>query len=365
MARYHFLLTGLTFWLVALVVPTNAEDYSKPGPFAVGVQRLKVPDATGNHPFTAMVWYPAAGPAPDPKAASLDDVFNAPAAATGPYPLVVVIHGLSGAGGMFFSVGRHFASHGFVVAAADYDTKVLDAGSSWQDQLAVRLLYDRPSDVVRLIKYIDTLSAPGGTLAGFVDTSHIGVWGLSTGGTTAFQAAGAQIDLKALDSWCAENQKDSKAYETCQFVGHERAIATRYGAPDPFAAPMPPIWDKRVAALVATAPGGELHAFGARGLAAVNVPALVMFASDDAVVSPQLNALWAYDGIGSREKALAVLDRGGHTLFMNPFSPHFRDAAALATAFFLAILKGDAAGRAMLMQHAAAMSGVDFRSTLQ
>ena len=131
-----------------------------------------------------------------------------------------------------------------------------------------------------MIGYADMLSAPGGKLAGVIDTSRIGVWGLSTGGTTVIQAGGAQIDFKALDAWCAA-YKESTACETCQFVGPEQALATRYGAANPFAAPMPPIWDRRVAALVAGAPGGELHAFGDTGIAAVKLPALIMFAADD------------------------------------------------------------------------------------
>jgi predicted dienelactone hydrolase len=264
---------------------------------------------------------------------------------------------------MFGAVGRPLASHGFVVAAADYDTGPLDGQGSWGDQQTVGLLYNRPASVVRVIGYADMWSAAGGKLAGVIDTSRIGVWGLSTGGTTAIQAAGAQVDLKALDAWCAANKEDASAYETCQFVGHEQALATRHGVADPFAAPMPPIWDKRVAALVAAAPGGELHAFGDRGIAAVKLPTLIMFASDDHVVSPKFNALWAYDAIGSPDKALAVFDRGGHTLFMTSSAPHFDEATALATAFFLAILKGDAEGRAALMPDALSFPGLSYRTS--
>ena len=71
---------------------------------------------------------------------------------------------------------------------------------------------------------------------------------------------------------------------------------------------MPPISDSRVAALVLASPGGELQVFGAAGIAAVKVPTLIMVASDDGMVKPEFNALWAYDGIGSEDKALAVFD---------------------------------------------------------
>jgi predicted dienelactone hydrolase len=364
MGRLTLLLTGLVLWVVAFTTTSNSEDCTKPGPFAVGLQKFTIPDTSGNHPMATMVWYPAAGPAQDPTAASVNAIMDAPKAKCGPYPLVVVIHGISGQGTMFGAVGRHLASHGLVVAAADYDTGPLPDGDTWGDQNAVRQLYDRPASVMRVIGYVDQLSAPDGELAGVIDTSRIGVWGLSTGGSTAFQAAGAQVDLKALDAWCADKKEDANASETCQFVGSEQALAKRNGVADPFAAPMPPIWDHRVAALVAAAPGGELHAFGDKGIAAVKLPTLIMFASDDHVVSPKFNALWAYDGIGSPDKALAVFDRGGHTLFMYSSAPHFLEATALATAFFLAILKGNPADRAALMPNAVSFPGLSYRTTL-
>ena len=119
-----------------------------------------------------------------------------------------------------------------------------------------------------------------------------------------------------------------------------------------------------MAALVAAAPGGELHAFGDKGVAAVKLPTLIMFAADDRVVSPQINGLWAYDGIGSADKALATFDRGGHTLFMSAFKPHFHEATALATAFFVAILKGNPADRAALTPDAVSFPGLTYQTTL-
>lgn len=365
MGRLIVLVSGLLVALVALAAPSGATDYSKPGPFAVGRQEFTIPGSSSNREISFVVWYPAAGPPPDPNAKVLESTKDAPVATTGLYPLVVVIHGLTGTGSMFGPVGRYFASYGFVVAAANYDDP-----DPWirklpfVDWLPLMRLYVRPSDVVRLIDDVDSLNAPGGKLAGVVDTSHIGVWGMSTGGTTALQAAGAQIDLKAMDDWCAEHKTEIQAtYETCQFVGTEQTLAKQYGIADPFAGPLPALWDKRVSALVAAAPGGELHAFGDKGVAAIHIPALFMVASDDTFVSPEYNALWAYDDLGSQDKALAVFDHGGHTLFMGS-APHFQDATTLATAFFLAILKGDATAKAALIPEAVSWPGVDYKTTL-
>ena len=133
--------------------------------------------------------------------------------------------------------------------------------------------------MLRVIGFADTLTASDGKLAGLIDTAHIGVWGMSTGGTTALQAGGARIDFKALKAWCAANEAERYG-ESCQFVGQELATAKLYGVADPFAQSLPAHSDSRVAAVVLASPGGELQVFGAAGIAAVKVPMLIMVASE-------------------------------------------------------------------------------------
>src|SRR4051794_15818119 len=251
--------------------------------------------------------------------------------------------------------GQFLATHGFVVFGSSYD-----AGFD-----ARRLLYYRSANVVRVIGYADALTATGGKLAGVIDTSHIGVWGHSSGGATALQAAGARVDFKALDSWCAANQAE-KFSDACQFVGFEPTIAALYGAPDPFAEPLPAVWDSRVAAVVLAAPGGELQVFGTTGIAAVKAPTLIMVTSDDEMVKPEYNALWAYDGIGSQDKALAVFKEGGHMLFAHGSGsgPQFGEAKKLTAAFFLSNLKGDPIGKAALRTEEASFPDIHYETTL-
>ena len=346
------LLAGLVVFPVLSVAPASAADFSEPGPFAAGVQEFTIPDETGEPLLQTYVWYPAAGPAP---AASVPSTPDAPPATTGPYPLVVLISGLSMSATTYSRWGELLASHGFVAFASTYDH--IGGGG-----VGARLLYGRPADVVRVIGYADALTASDGKLAGLIDTSRIGVWGMSTGGTTALQAGGARIDFNALNAWCAANETE-KYGKSCQFVGQKSSTAKLYGVADPFAEPMPPISDSRVAALVLASPGGELQVFGAAGIAAVKVPTLVMVCADDGQVKPEFNALWAYDGIGSEEKALAVFDEGGHAMFVGS-GPHLEQAQALTIAFFLHFLKGDPAGKAAVLSDAVSFSGVSYKTTL-
>jgi predicted dienelactone hydrolase len=346
------LLMGLFVFPELAATPASAANFGKPGPFAIGVREFAIPDSKGEEQLQTYVWYPATGPAPD-KTAAVRSTPDAPPAETGSYPLVVVISGLTMSGNTNSDWGELLASHGFVVFASTYD----HYGS---EGIGPRLLYRRPADAARVISYADTLTAPGGKLAGLIDTSHVGVWGMSTGGTTALQAGGAQINFKAMNEWCAANEAQRYG-ETCQFIGKESSIAKLYGVADPFAQPLPPISDPRVAALVLVAPGGELHVFGAAGIAAVKVPTLIMVSSADYVVPPKFNALWAYDGIGSKDKALAVFDKGAHPL---GFGPELDLAQALTIAFFMYVLKGDPAGKAALLSDAVSLPGLSYKTTL-
>ena len=172
------------------------------------------------------------------------------------------------------------------------------------------------------------------------------------------------MDFQELADWCAVN-KAERWLESCDMMGHEQAIATAYGSADPFDGPLPPLWDKRVAALVLAAPGGGLQVFGDTGTAALKVPTLVMVGLTDEFVNPTINAIWAYRAIGSGDKALAVFSEGGHMMFVNPAPPQSDEAASLATAFFLSILKGDKAGQASLLPGAVNFPGVRYETTFR
>jgi predicted dienelactone hydrolase len=362
---------------------SQAEDFAKPGPLPVGFQQFPLPDKDGKRPLLLTVWYPAVPESPmassvtRPGSASAVRATKnaAPVAGGGSYPLVIIAHGLMGSGSVHFLWGTHLASYGFVVMAADardFGDASLDAHTNTEAD-AIVLLHDHPADVSREIAYADTLTAPGGQLAALIDTAHIGVWGYTAGGTTALQAAGARIDFQALAAWCNDKRSDYFAQESCQFVGHESAVAARYGVTDPMAAPLPSIWDRRVAALVLAAPGGQLHAFDGAGLTGVAAPTLVMAGTGDMSVSASYNSLWAYGQIGSPTKALAIFDGGTQRMFRSccgydasKGGPTFRDLKAhLATAFLLDALKRDPAAHQALLPGAFAVPGVEYKTTMQ
>lgn len=365
----------LGIWLVAslavFIAPAQATDFSASGPFAVGVQTFALGGENGLHPLTGIMWYPASGASANLIGTPVRDVHpakDAAPAAGDRFPLLVLIPGLDSFGTHYETLSKLLASNGFVVMAADYDLAPNlppDPGMDRVDFDKRRLLYDRPANVLRVIAFADQATAPGGKWVGLIDTARIGVFGHSTGGTTGLQAGGAQIDFQALSDWCTANAKNMevKYGESCAFLGHEQAIAKVYGSDDAFGGLLPALWDKRVAALVLVAPGGELHVFGSSGLAKVTVPTLFIVSADDGIVNPETNAFWAYQNIGSKEEALATFEGGGHTMILG-FGRQFDAAAFLTTAFFLSHLKGDTEAEAALLPTAVDIPGMAYEAIL-
>ncbi|HYO88949.1 MAG TPA: hypothetical protein VER79_09890 [Candidatus Limnocylindrales bacterium] len=376
----------------------DAPEYALHGPYWVGTQEFVI-DPEGERPLSVSVWYPAIRPKSDERAAydtgvsdllgeAMSVITEAQAFASAepdlldaPYPLVVISGGLGASRFSYFELAEHLASMGFVVASVEHLGTAAREGMEGTAAVGsdnnIQSLFYRPSDVTRVIGYADTLTAPEGALDRLIDTERIAVWGHSTGGTTVFQAAGAQIDFPALADWCADKADDPNAAESCQFLGHENELAALYGVADPQAGLFPALWDERVDAMVAAAPGGELHAFGEAGVAPIEVPTLLMVGTEDPYVSPDFNSLWAYGQISSPVRALAQFASGGHLMFAScpvmwtefcgydsvwdvdrtqDLVNHF------TTAFLLDTLKGDEAAHAALAPDAVAFPGIEYQA---
>ena len=183
----------------ATVLPTStpapttaAQPLAESGPFAVGVTTLTLvdesrpTDANGSYPGAATrtlvteVWYPTEG------AASAFEKKDAPLEqSAAPYPLIVYIHGILGSRRYATSQTIHLASHGYVVASADYPLSNLNApgGPRTGDVL------NQPGDVSFIIDSLLALSGQAGhLLEGAVDEEAIGLTGHSLGGLTTVLA---------------------------------------------------------------------------------------------------------------------------------------------------------------------------------
>jgi predicted dienelactone hydrolase len=370
----------------------DAPPYALHGPYWVGTREFVVePDSDRPLPLTA--WYPALNPEGAVEEIEYHDVpgdrspilgralLNAPADLMGgPYPLVIFSHGGmddNRFGAPYYS--EHLASYGFVVLAPDHTVNTaVNAGQS-----DYRHNIYRPQDVIRVIDFTVTLTSSGEALDGMIDTDTAAVTGVSFGAWTSLAAAGAQMNLKAYKTWCAENrQSDPLNLGLCSsFIGHEKELAALAGLDAVPEGLWPPIADARVKAAIPLAPGGTA-AFGAEGLAPVKIPVMIMVGAGDEI-PPEYHAYLGYNWLQTDEKALVTFAGADHMFFgwACKDAPWLRfyqfdrcsdpvwdmDRAHdlinhFATAFLLATLKGDTEAAAALAPDAASFPGITYEA---
>lgn len=181
--------------LAALAVcPVLADELiaAEPGQLAVDVaDDLALQDAARRKSVPSKVYFPAAG---------------------GPHPVIVFSHGFGGNKDAFEKVGRHWASHGYVVIhpshadglgrpSSDGDAGHQDGPRRTRPERLLQGLNDpariadRVADIVLVIDCLDTLADSVPSLRGRVDAKRIGVGGHSFGAYTAMLIGGVTVDI--------------------------------------------------------------------------------------------------------------------------------------------------------------------------
>jgi hypothetical protein len=171
-------------------------DTSLRGPWAVGAKTVEIAG------LTAEIWYPARFgshkgrnkivydirrllpisertkiPAEDNPWQECDCYSDLPLDDKhGPYPLVIFVHGTGGYRMQNLSQMTHWASRGFVVAAADHP------GLCLSDMLVGNIQYDIESDMNLLLPALKSPAGEIAFLAGRLDPDRIGMAGHSAGG---------------------------------------------------------------------------------------------------------------------------------------------------------------------------------------
>ena len=183
------LVVGCTFSSVI----ADERARSKMGPFVVETaDDLIIEDSNRGKKLSCKIHYPKSG---------------------GPHPVILFSHGYGGNKDAFGPVGKHWASHGYVVIHPTHEDGIgrtkngsrigaddRPAGRAPFGRLTRELndpekIRDRVSDLVLILDNLDRLpkSVPG--LKGRVDAKSIGVGGHSFGAYTAMLIGGVTVDL--------------------------------------------------------------------------------------------------------------------------------------------------------------------------
>jgi dienelactone hydrolase len=183
-------------------VEVTPADLAARGPYAVGVTTRTLPEGG-----LVEIWYPAdestAGGTVsyrvrdflppgvgDLIAADIDDSFtieatrDAPAAADGPFPIVLYSHGAIGFRLQASHIAEHLASWGIVTASTDHASRNLSnslAGTREGQPIA--------TDEIRSMRTYLTTLADDPILGAALDDDRVALGGISAGGATAAEVA--------------------------------------------------------------------------------------------------------------------------------------------------------------------------------
>ncbi len=184
--------------------PALADEGLLRGPWPVGARTVTLagltteiwypakPGSEKGQPRVAYdlrTWLPAGeqGKIPDANAPKLDCdcARDLPADADhGPYPVIVFVHGTAGFRAQSMSLMTAWASHGFIVVAADHPKIVLS------DALQLILGADQPGDARALLAAVRSRDAALGPLATLVYPAQLAVAGHSAGGNATGMVGG-------------------------------------------------------------------------------------------------------------------------------------------------------------------------------
>ena len=271
-------------------------DISKPGPYRVGYRTLAFSyDALGHdapRDIQLSLWYPTTDTEGDPALylglledeLAILDASLAPSPYGEKYPVHVHSHGHQGFAGSTNFLMRHFASHGWVVAAPDH------SGNTLVDNIDPRppwMYTARPADISASLDFLDALPE-NDPLKGLLATDTVVMSGHSFGGYTTFVSAGAAFDQAKVQDLCAEPPCSDKI----------------------MAAFAQGVHDSRVVAAIPMAAGNR-DMFGEDGYQAIACPVLYMTGSVD---HPELNeAVWS--GLEGTDALRLEVIGGCHQLF--------------------------------------------------
>jgi predicted dienelactone hydrolase len=288
------------------------------GEFAIGyrqVEQTYTQPSGEDFTIPVSIWYPTGqtnGEAPmyygiveDTEA--VVDAEPAASAHEGGYPVLIFSHGsyLYGASSSFLA--RHFASHGWIVAAPDHVGNLLiDYGTDPE----LPIYYQRPLNDAAALDAVSEWSEITGAV-----TDRIVLSGYSFGGYDTWASIGGQLSRSAFESMCKAG--------TLPECSEAELSALEAG----FA-------DDRIVAAIAMAGAQRFELFAENGLADLSVPVMQLSGTEDDRDDPQ--QMW--DATGDSELTWVSIEGGCHEMFSAGGCPGLsrEDGFSLINAYSLA-----------------------------
>lgn len=312
-------------------LPSTAKDYplAIPGPYAMSRRRYTFEDADrDNRKVSITVWYPAVLEKPSEIPLMVGANLE-PAVEGAPFPLIL------SSTEMAMTLARYVVSHGFVWVSIND----IHSYARMNDQMT-----NQPLDILFALN-----KAGSGALTeleGVIDADRTGVIGYSFDGYNTLALSGARIDPAYYLAQCPEpdsitagilGEKELSAYN-CEPADDWETFTAKI--PDWIQSSEDGLWqpmtDPRIRAVMPLA-GDGWWLFGEKGLAAVDIPVLMITATEDSLYAE--NAL-IYQHLGTADKTFISFVGLDHMMIFNP--DQIVRLAHFANAFFGYHLQGRA-----------------------
>jgi predicted dienelactone hydrolase len=222
----------------------------------------------------------------------------------GQVPVIVVSHGLAASPETWRDQADHLASHGFLVALPQHPGSDIAQFNDFRQGLSNQIFdlqefINRPLDISFVLDELERRNQSD--FGNRLKLSNVGVAGHSFGGYTALAVAGARLNFPYLQTVCEEPQ----GYLNISLLLQCRALQLPQQEYD--------FRDPRVGSIVISNPVNS-SLFGPEGLAAIDIPVMVMAGSYDpatpAVYEQFLTFPWYGDN--GQSHYLALLEGQAH-----------------------------------------------------
>lgn len=265
--------------------------------YNVGWRELSYRDDTrvnwrmgGDRPLLTHIWYPCdpaapqmpmvIGPPDNPLFHAGDAAPDAPMV-EGQFPLILISHGTGGIAMQLGWLARVLAANGYIVAGVNHH------GNTGLEPYLVEgftRVWERPRDL-RIV--LDQLLADP-RFGPVIDQARIGAAGFSLGGYTALALGGARLDLAVLLAAYADSGRPLTLIAPPEFPDADE-VARQLEALAGHSEHRQSYRDERIRAVFVLAPAlGE--AFTSDGLAAVDIPVMIIAGESDTNTPPVVNA---------------------------------------------------------------------------
>jgi predicted dienelactone hydrolase len=272
--------------------------FSEPGPYYVGKWKHTIVDESRNdRQIQLTIWYPALKKTTDE---GRPITINAePDISEAPYPLILTD---PQSGSQLFQ--SHLASHGFVMVIVE--PPEFSNTMAWNNYVI-----DVPLDFLFVLDTLTTNPPEG--LGDVLDTNRVGVGGYSSGGLFSLALGGARINPDYYLSQCAQADSPNPppstigtgAWYYCNLSERWDEFSSQVGAEISTVSEglWQPTTDDRILAVMPMAPDSPLL-YGAEGLAAINIPSLIIAGTDDKLVSYEFSSCYIYEHLVNADRIL-------------------------------------------------------------